>query len=202
MRPDRLGTFGLRAAGGARAGGPRKTWAPVHCGESMRRLPAVTASLFFVTVLSGAWCATAAQGAAGLEGGWLVNSWTAPGGDVDAEPQRGLFMFTSTGQYSMMYVLGDEGRPRYAGETQTDEEVLRAYASFVANSGRYVVDRDRITFEAYVAKDPNYMDDWNLEGPGNEVVVTFSISDGILTLTWIDGIAAGRSATLRRPGQA
>ena len=168
----------------------------------MRRLPAVTARLILLTVLSGAWHAAAAQGASELEGGWLVTSWTTPGGDVDSEPQRGLFVFSSTGQYSMMYVLGDEERPRYAGETQTDEEVLSAYASFVANSGRYTVDGSQITYEAYVAKDPNYMGDWNLDGPGNEVTVTFSISDGTLTLTWVDGFAAGQSATLRRPGQA
>ena len=101
----------------------------------------------------------------------------------------------------MMYVPGSEPRPRYEGEAQTDEETLEAYGSFVANSGRLTVAGNRITYEAYMAKDPNYMGDWNVEDPGNPVNVTYSISDGILTLTWVDGRTPGMKATLRRPGQ-
>jgi hypothetical protein len=101
----------------------------------------------------------------------------------------------------MMYVPGSEPRPRYEGETQTDEETLSAYGSFIANSGRYTVEGNRITYEAYVAKDPNYMGDWNAQDPGNPVVLTYGISDGTLTLTWEEGLSPGMKATLRRPGQ-
>ena len=167
----------------------------------MRSAPAVTASLVLLTALSGVWQAAEAQGSSELEGGWIVSSWTTPQGQVDTEPQRGLFVFASTGQYSMMYVFGDEARPRYSGETQTDAETLSAYGSFVANSGRYTVEGNRLTYEAYVAKDPNYMADWNANEPGNLVNVTFSIAGGILSLEWLDGFSAGQKATLRRPGQ-
>jgi len=158
-------------------------------------------SLLLATALSGVWHTAEAQGSAELAGGWIVTSWTAPDGTVDEQPQRGLFVFSATGQYSIMYVLGDEARPRYEGETQTDAETLAAYASFVANSGRYTVDGNNLMTEAYLAKDPNYMADWNADEPGNAFNVTFSITDGILTLEFLDGFNEGRKATLRRPGQ-
>lgn len=167
----------------------------------MRRIVVFPVGLLFMTVASGGWQGVAAQGSPELAGGWIVTSWTTPDGEVNSQPQRGLFLFTQTGQYSMMYVPGDQPRPRYEGESQTEAEVLSAYASFVANSGRYTVEGNRITYEAYVAKDPNYMGDWNLEEGGNAVNVDFSISDGILTLKWTDGRSAGTTATLRRPGQ-
>ena len=167
----------------------------------MRSAPTVTASLILLTALSGVWQAAEAQGSSELEGGWIVTSWTTAEGEVNAQPQRGLFVFAPSGQYSIMYVLGAEARPRYSGETQTDAEILSAYGSLVANAGRYTVDGNRLTYEAFVAKDPNYMADWNVDEPGNLVNVTFSIADGILTLEWIDGFSAGTKATLRRPGQ-
>jgi len=165
----------------------------------MRTTSAVTASLILVTVLSGGWHAAEAQAPPELAGGWIVTSWTAPDGTVNSSPQRGLFVFTATGQYSMMYVPGDEPRPRYPGEDPTDAEMLAAYQSLVANSGRYTVDGNKLTYEAYVAKDPNYMADWDMETRANATNVTFSIANGILTLKWIDGRNAGQTATLRRP---
>jgi hypothetical protein len=154
-----------------------------------------------LTAFSGPWHTAAAQGSSELAGGWIVTGWTAADGTVNSQPQRGLFLFTGTGQYSMMYVLGDEPRPRYEGETQTEAETLTAYGSFVANSGRYTVNGNTLTYEAYMAKDPNYMADWNANEPGNAVNVTFSVTNGILTLNWVDGRNAGQTATLRRPGQ-
>ena len=167
----------------------------------MRSVPVVALSFLLLTALTGAWNNAEAQGSSELAGGWIVTSWTAPDGTVNSEPQRGLFLFTETGQYSMMYALGDEPRPRYEGETQTDAETLTAYGSFVANSGRYTVDGNQFMYEAYVAKDPNYMGDWNAEEAGNAVNVTFSINEGILTLEWTDGRSAGQKAAFRRPSQ-
>lgn len=167
----------------------------------MRSTSAFTASLFLLLGLSGALQTVEAQGSPELAGGWLVTSWTTAEGETDSSPQRGLFVFTATGQYSMMFVRGDEPRPRYEGETMTDEETLAAYDNFIANSGRYTVEGDRITYEAYVAKDPNYMADWNAQERTNANSMTFSIGDdGVLTLKWIDGFLAGMTATLRRPG--
>ena len=158
--------------------------------------------LFLATALSGAWQPVEAQGSQELAGGWLVTSWTAPDGTVNSSPQRGLFLFTATGQYSMMYVPGDEPRPRYEGETQTDAETLAAYGSIIANSGRYTVEANTIVYDAYVAKDPNYMADWNVQERTNATTLTYSIEDGTLTLTWGEGSRnAGAKATLRRPGE-
>lgn len=157
----------------------------------------VTAALAF----SGAWQGAHAQGSAELAGGWIVNSWTSPEGEVTDPAQRGLFIFTANGNYSMMYVPGTEPRPRYTGDSQTEAEVVSAYRSFIANSGRYRVDGNRLEYEAYMAKDPNYMAAFSVDDRTNAVPVEFSIADGILTLTWLDGAGAGRKAELRRAGQ-
>ena len=167
----------------------------------MRRVAVVALSLLLLTASTGFWHGSEAQEGSDLAGGWVVTSWTAPDGTEISDPQPGLFLFTATGQYSMMYVPGDETRDVPEGETSTDAETLEAYGSFIANSGRYTVDGNQIMYEAYVAKDPSYMADWNAEEAGNGVDLEFSITDGILTLEWVDGFVPGTKATLRRPGQ-
>lgn len=168
----------------------------------MRSAMAV-AVIALLTAFTGAVQPAAGQGSAELAGGWIVTSWTSADGTVDSSPQRGLFVFTQTGQYSIMYVVGTEARPRYEGEGMTDAEMLAAYRSIVANSGRYTVEGDTITYDAYVAKDPNYMADFNVQTRANATRMTFSITDGILTLKWLEGArSAGGAATLRRPGTA
>lgn len=167
----------------------------------MRSGPAIAATFITLTALSGAGYTAAAQAPPELAGGWIVTSWTTAAGDTDAQPQRGLFLFTASGQYSMMYIPGNEPRARYEGENMTDAETLAAYASLVANSGRYTVEGNTLTYEAWVAKDPNYMADWNMDTRANATRVTFGIKDGILTLKWLDGRNAGQTATLRRPNQ-
>ena len=144
-----------------------------------------------------------AQVPAELAGGWLVSSWTASDGTVNESPQRGLFIFAHTGQYSIMYVTSDEPRPRFEGQTMTDAETLAAFRSLVANSGRFTVEGNTITYDAYVAKNPNYMADWNLETRANARRMTYAVRDGILTLTWLnpDGTVQG-TAKLRRPSEA
>ena len=104
-------------------------------------------------------------------------------------------MFTASGQYSMMYVNTDEARADLSPES-SDADVLEAYRSFTANSGRYTVDGDHVTVEAYMAKHPNYMHGFMTE-EGNGVTLHWGVEDDILKLTWEDG----RSATLRRPSQ-
>ena len=130
-----------------------------------------------------------------------MTGWTAPDGTENADSQQGLFLFTATGQYSMMYVPGDEIRAVPEGETMSDAETLEAYGSFIANSGRYTVDGNGIMYEAFMAKDPAYMADFNAEEAANGTNLEFSITDGILTLEWLDGFTPGTKATLRRPGQ-
>lgn len=159
------------------------------------------ASLTAAMALSGAWQGAHAQGSADLAGGWIVNTWTSADGEVNERAQRGLFVFTANGNYSIMYVPGTEPRAEYSGETQTEAEVLDAYRTFVANSGRYTVTGSRLAYEAYMAKDPNYMASFSAADRTNAVNVEFSIANGILTLEWLDGFSAGQKATLRRAGQ-
>ncbi len=113
-------------------------------------------------------------------------------------------MFTASGQYSIMYVLGDQPRAEWSGETPTYADKVRAYDSFVANSGPYSVDGNQITYEAAMAKSPNYMAAFTPQtaGPegGNASTVTFSVEGGVLTLRFPSGNAEGATATFRRPG--
>jgi hypothetical protein len=128
-----------------------------------------------------------------LAGGWVVSSWTSAEGEMDDTPARGVFLFTAQGQYSMMYVNIDEVRPDLA-EEPSDADVMEAYSTFTANTGRYRINEGELAIEAYVAKSPNYMGDWDPEAGGNLVTLQMSMADGILTLEW----ANGRTATLRR----
>jgi hypothetical protein len=164
------------------------------------KAPALITPLAVLCVaLGGSPDAAQAQGSPELAGGWIVTSWTSPDGEVNSEPQRGLFVFTETGHYSISYIPGSDPRAELS-ESSTEAEQLAAYNAFVANSGRYRVAGNVITYEAYVAKFPNYMAGFMTE-EGNAVTMTYAIEDGILTLEWTSGNSAGRKATLRRPGQ-
>jgi hypothetical protein len=146
--------------------------------------------------------AVEAQAPADLLGGWIIAGWEWPAAaPADAAvPQRGLFLFAESGQYSMMFVIG-EPRPALP-DNPTDADVAAAYGPFVANSGRYTVSGNTITYEAFVAKDPAYMARFApIGGEGNEQTMTFEISDGTLTLHFGEGgPMGGATATLRRPG--
>ena len=91
----------------------------------------------------------------------------------------------------MMFVATAEPRAEYSTETITDPARIVAYESFTANSGRYTLDGDKLTFEAYMAKDPNYMAGW----PENDRTITIKVDGDRLTWTWEDG----RTMTFRRP---
>ena len=121
-----------------------------------------------------------------VAGAWVVTSWQIPDGELNEQPQPGLFVFTRT-HYSIMFVLGAEPRARYTGEEMTDADMLAAYTTVVANSGRYEVKGNELTTRAYVAKNPNYMGDW----PDNAATYTFEIDgEGMLHLTWSNGLKA------------
>jgi hypothetical protein len=129
-----------------------------------------------------------------LEGAWVITSWTSPGGDTNVEPQPGLLVFTKT-HYSIMFVPGSELRTRWTGEEMTDAEMVAAYTTVIANSGRYDVNANELTTRAFVAKNPNYMGDW----PDNEVTYTFEIDgEGRLHLTWGGGPTSAWKAVLRQ----
>jgi hypothetical protein len=137
-----------------------------------------------------------AQESTPVEGAWVFTSWVGPDGTTTDQPQPGLFVFSKT-HYSMMFTLGAEPRAQYEGEDMTDEEMVTAYGTFVANSGRYEVSGNELTTRAYVAKDPNYMGSW----PENAETYTFEIdAEGMLHLTWGPdfGTIGGAKAILRQ----
>ncbi len=157
-------------------------------------MKAATRSLSALAVLAVATMASPGAGVAQstpVEGAWLVTGWEVDGGTRQA--QSGLILFTKT-HYSVMFVFGDEPRARYEDSLEGDA-LSEAYGSFVANTGRYVVEGDQIKTRAYVAKDPNYMGDW----PENESTYTYRIDDeGMLHLTFgAGGPGAGTTAILR-----
>ena len=163
----------------------------------MKQLRFVIASLLILAAASGIGSNAVAQGSSELAGGWIVTSWTGADGETNSDPQRGLFIFTQSGHYSMMFVNTDEERAQYdAEEGGTDAEKVLAYNSFTANSGKYRVSGNTITYEAYMAKYPNYMAAFGPDA-ANGVKLEFNIDEGILTLTWPDG----SSGTFRHPGR-
>jgi hypothetical protein len=94
----------------------------------------------------------------------------------------------------MMYVNGAQPRPRYAGEQMTDAEMMAAYTTFTANSGRYEVNGNELTTRAYVAKSPNYMADW----PENAETYTFRLEGETLHLQWPSDWGEKRSGTFTK----
>jgi len=162
--------------------------------------PLVTLSLCLGLFGAGLWSPAVAQSSADLYGGWIIAGWEGPAGQADSTPRRGLFIFTESGHYSIMFVVGDTRAP--LGQDPSDADIAAAYNPFVANSGRYSVQGDVITYEAFMAKDPAYMSRFSATGgEGNAQTMTYSIDDGVLTLSFGEGgPMGGATATLRRPG--
>jgi hypothetical protein len=151
-------------------------------------------------VFAAVWSPASAQNASDLTGAWVVTGWTNADGTAVDPSQRGLFIFVvrenGGSNYSMMYVPGDEPRAQFQGEQATDDELLAAYGSFVANSGRLFIDGDKLSFDAYMAKNPNYMASFG----ENLQAARWKIEGEVLTLTFQEGFSEGRSVTLRHPG--
>ena len=103
-----------------------------------------------------------AQASSDLYGGWIITGWEWPDGVEAPTPRAGLFVFTESGHYSIMFVMG-EARTALA-DSPSDADIAAAYNPFVANSGRYSVSGSTISYEAYVAKDPEYMSRFEATG--------------------------------------
>lgn len=161
----------------------------------MRRIASQTVALgILATVLLAIPTPGVGQEGTPVEGAWVVTSWTSPDGDTNAEPRPGLLVFTKT-HYSIMFVPGSEPRTQWTGEQMTDADMVAAYPTIIANSGRYEVNGNELTTRAFVAKNPNYMGEW----PENAVTYTFEIDgEGRLHLTWGSGPASGLKAVMRQ----
>ena len=159
----------------------------------MRRTLTTIGAVTLLIVIASAWRTNPPNTNPALHGAWAVSSWEIDGQSID-EPQPGLMVFTET-HYSMMYVHVAEARPQYEGEQMTDAEILAAYNTLTANSGRYEVSGNELTTRAYVAKDPNYMASW----PDNANTYTFRIEGETLHLEWPSDWPGGkRSARLMK----
>lgn len=159
-------------------------------------------ALLMLLGLIGTACASpsAAQSSPELYGGWVITGWETSEGQPASTPRRGLFIFSESGHYSIMYVVGDAREP--VGQNASDAAVAAAARPFRANSGRYSVSGDVITYEAFMAKSPEYMSGFSgTGGAGNAQTMAFRIENGVLTLRFGEGgPMGGATATLRRPG--
>lgn len=130
-----------------------------------------------------------------IVGSWIATEWEGQAG----EAQPGLLIFTDT-HYSMMFVPGGMTRAQYSGETMTDADMVAAFSTLVANSGRYTQSGNQITTEAYVTLNPNYMARWG----ANQLTYIFRVEGDTLYLTWpADFMEVGDppfSGTFRRAG--
>ena len=89
-----------------------------------------------------------------------------------------------------MYVRGGDQRA-VLPENTTTEQRLASMDEVTANSGRYSLEGDQLTYEAYMAKNAAYMSGWS----DNDRTVTVTV-DGD-TMTWT---AENNTFTLRRVG--
>jgi len=142
----------------------------------MRRVHALTLFFTFLCVLAVASPVQAQESP--IVGAWITSGWEG----VEGDPQPGLLIFTET-NYSMMFVPAGEVREEFTGETMTDADMVAAFNTLVANSGRYTREGNQITTEAYVALNPNYMARWG----ENHLTYTFRVEGDILHLTWPAG---------------
>ena len=129
-----------------------------------------------------------AQDESPVQGAWILTGLESADGTAVSPVLPALLLYTET-HYSTMYARGDEARADLSDEP-SDEEIVAAYGSFVANSGRYDIDGDQVTTRAFVAKNPNYMHAW----PDNTQTFTFAVDGDQLLLTYENGF----KATFRR----
>jgi hypothetical protein len=144
----------------------------------MRRIFSILTILAIVSAASQ----TAAAQDVSVQGAWVLTATADSAGNTNDATLPGLFVFTST-HYSMMFAIGDEPRQRYTTEAPTDADMIAAYKTFVANSGRYQVDGDKVTMRAYLAKNPNYMGNW----PDNATSASVHLAGDTMHWTWGNG---------------
>ena len=150
--------------------------------------------ILFITILYSFAFAGIASAETPLEGAWLLTETQEADGNVDSDPLRGLMIFTST-HYSRMYAIGEKPRALMDEEgNSSDEQIINAYESIIANSGRYDIEGSEFVTRGYVAKYPNYMADW----PENVNTFSYSINGDALTIKANSGPGAGTTQKYRR----
>jgi hypothetical protein len=110
-----------------------------------------------IAYVAVAGCQQPSPAPGGLEGAWQVTETrTSASASTGIPAQPGLYLFLDR-HYSMMYVPGPDARARFVGAQPTDAEKIRAYDSFVANTGTYELLDSLLITRPMVARSPNFM---------------------------------------------
>lgn len=138
-----------------------------------------------VLVLVGSLVASAQSGPTSqstLQGVWRVTevTTTGPNASTNAQPQPGLYIFTSR-HYSQVRVTADKPRPDLLADVgkATAEQFRVVWDPFAANAGTYEVAGGNLTTRPIVAKNPGVMK------TGAFTVHSFKLDGKILSITGV-----------------
>ncbi len=143
---------------------------------------AVTLMLVFCVAILGVVAVEAQEeNTSRIQGAWRVEGVSVRGGPNagdNANPQPSIYIFAKK-HYSIMFVPGEAPRPDAPELAEmTDEQMLESYRTFVANSGTYEMEGNRITTHVVVARVPNFV--------GETAEYRYRIEQGTLWLTQVD----------------
>ena len=111
-----------------------------------------------------------------LVGAWRVTEIADANGPPIANPQPGLYIFT-TQHYSFVRINGTKPLPSYpSNDRATDADKVTVFNSLYLNSGTYTVTANMLATKAMVAKSA-----FAIGGPGNQY--EYSVNGNTLVLT-------------------
>lgn len=118
-----------------------------------------------------------------LVGAWRLRTWVALIEDgTESRPMGdapdGLLVYSGDG--TMIGIIGPADRPRFADDDVTggtDEERARAFATFVAYGGRFVIDAEFVAHHVETSLFPNWIGTvqrrhWALDPTGRLLTLT------------------------------
>lgn len=118
-----------------------------------------------------------------LVGSWRLRRWVARAADGSeslpmGEAPEGLLVYSGEG--TMVGIMGPADRPRFASDDVTggtDEERARAFATFVAYGGGYVIEGTSVVHTVERSLFPNWIGtsqrrEWELDGSGDRLMLT------------------------------
>lgn len=91
----------------------------------------------------------------GIDGAWRLVSFKPAEGALVAAPP-GLYIF-APGHYSVVYATVSSRTPFANDTAPTTAEKVKAYDSFIANAGTYVVTGDTLVVRPIISRNPGYM---------------------------------------------
>ena len=91
----------------------------------------------------------------GIDGAWRLVSLKPAEGALVTAP-AGLYIF-APGHYSVVYATLSSRTPFANDTAPTTAEKVRAYDSFIANAGTYVMTGDTLVVRPIISRNPGYM---------------------------------------------